>query len=263
MGSAAMQGQLWSSDPETWAKLQEPQVLPFFRRTLDALEPLAGKVLLDAGCGSGLALSIAAERGAQTIGVDAAPGMLEITKRRVPSAELHVGDLESLPLADHSCDVVTAFNSLQFAENPMRALAEFRRVVKPEGDVAIAQWGEAARCQTEALFAQLRSLVPSQPDAPAPLALSGDGRLEARLVDARLHPYRWGEVEVVLSYADYDECYRAFVSAGPIVRVVGLAGEVRVRGVFDRIIKPLQREDGSIQQRNVFRWVISKPAARA
>ena len=163
MGSAAVQGKLWSSDPETWAKLQEPQVLPFFRGTLDALEPLAGKVLLDAGCGSGLALSIAAERGAQTIGVDAAPGMLEITKRRVPSAELHVGDLESLPLADHSCDVVVAFNSLQFAESPMRALAEFRRVVKPEGDVTIAQWGDAARCQTEALLHNCARWYPRNP----------------------------------------------------------------------------------------------------
>jgi len=260
VGSAAVQGQLWGTDAETWAKLLEAQVSPFFRGTLDALGPLSGKLLLDAGCGSGLALSIAAERGARTIGVDAAAGMLDVTRRRVPNAELHVGDLESLPVADHVCDIVTAFNSVQFAENPMRALAELRRVAKPDGRVAVAQWGDAARCESEVLFAQLRSLVPPNPAAPSPLNLSGDGRLEAKLVEAGLHPYKWGEVEVTFTYADFDEFFRAFRSTGVLVRLLGVAGEDRVRAVFEKYAAATQRDDGSLRQRNVFRWVISKPA---
>ena len=53
MGSAEVQGELWGRDPQTWANFQEAQMRPLYDATLDALEPLAGRALLDAGCGAG------------------------------------------------------------------------------------------------------------------------------------------------------------------------------------------------------------------
>lgn len=63
MGSAEVQGELWGRDPQTWADYQEPQMRPIYDAALDALEPLAGKALLDAGCGAGLVVRLAADRG--------------------------------------------------------------------------------------------------------------------------------------------------------------------------------------------------------
>ena len=52
MGSAEVQGELWGRHPQTWAKFQESQMRPLYDATLDALEPLADRAVLDAGCGA-------------------------------------------------------------------------------------------------------------------------------------------------------------------------------------------------------------------
>src|SRR6266496_4050677 len=75
MGSAEVQGELWGWHPQTWAKFQESQMRPLYDATLDGLEPLAGRALLDAGCGAGLAVRMATDRGAVVSGLDA-PGPL-------------------------------------------------------------------------------------------------------------------------------------------------------------------------------------------
>ncbi len=68
MGSAEVQGELWGRDPQTWANFQEPQMRPLYDATLDALEPLAGRALLDAGCGAGLALRLRGRPGRGRVG---------------------------------------------------------------------------------------------------------------------------------------------------------------------------------------------------
>jgi ubiquinone/menaquinone biosynthesis C-methylase UbiE len=62
-----------------------------------------------------MAAQIATERGAQFHGLDAAPNLLAIAGQRVPSGDFKVGDLESLPFPDRKFDLVTGFNSFQYA----------------------------------------------------------------------------------------------------------------------------------------------------
>src|SRR5690349_23221839 len=82
MGSAEAQGELWGRHPQTWARHQESQMRPLYDATLDGLEPLAARALLDAGCGAGLALRLAADRGAVVSGLDASPPLLEVARSR-------------------------------------------------------------------------------------------------------------------------------------------------------------------------------------
>jgi SAM-dependent methyltransferase len=258
MGSANLQADLWGPGARWWADLQEKQVLPLYRDTLGALAPLAGKKLLDAGCGAGLALSIAQRMGAIASGFDATPELATIATERAPNADIRVGDLEAAPFDDTSFDVVTAFNALQYAQNPMNALSQFKRVVKSGGFIAIGQWGEVGRCATEALFAKLRALAPPPPGTPAPLALSGDGVLERRLVDAELQPFSWGEVECPFEYPDLQTAVRSQLAAGPIVRVIRAVGEQKVQDVLAAHFGAAVQSDGSVKEMNIFRWVISK-----
>jgi SAM-dependent methyltransferase len=97
MGSAEVQGELWGRHPQTWAKYQESQMRPLYDATLDALEPLADRALLDAGCGAGLALRLAADRGAVVSGLDASAPLLEVARERTPQAALRTGDIQALP----------------------------------------------------------------------------------------------------------------------------------------------------------------------
>src|ERR1044072_5387231 len=57
---------------------------PLFEAVLDAAAVGPGTAVLDVGCGSGLTLVLAAERGAVTSGVDISPGLLAIARERLP-----------------------------------------------------------------------------------------------------------------------------------------------------------------------------------
>jgi ubiquinone/menaquinone biosynthesis C-methylase UbiE len=118
MGSATVQGRLWGTGPRDWAEVIEPLLRPVHLATMEALSPLAGLSLLDAGCGAGLALRMAAEQGARVSGLDASAALLDVARGRLPDAELRVGDIEELPYDDAMFDVVTAFNSIQYASDP-------------------------------------------------------------------------------------------------------------------------------------------------
>ena len=93
-------------------------------------------------------------------GLDACAPLLEVARSRTPDADLRGGEIQALPYADASFDVVTAFNSIQYAAGPAVAVGQLARFCRPGGTVAIGVWGDPARCETEALFARLRSLAP-------------------------------------------------------------------------------------------------------
>jgi SAM-dependent methyltransferase len=257
MGSAQAQAALWGRDARTWSTTMEQTMRPLYRATLDALGPLQGRRFLDAGCGSGQAVADAAARGAVVSGLDATPELLEIAGKRTPSAELRVGDIQELPYDGGAFDVVTAFNAVQYAVDPAAAVAELARVCRSGGQVAIGVWGDPARCETEGLFARLRSLAPPPPGTPAPLALSDPGVVEDLLAKAGLVVQGGGEVPFPIAFATLDDAWKAHTSAGPLQKVISVAGADDVRRVLDAVLTADRKPDGSLRQDNVLRYVIA------
>lgn len=94
MGSAAVQGPLWGAKARDWAELAEPGQVPFYEAVFEALKIDGDTRLLDVGCGAGLALQMAAQRGATVCGLNAAEGLTAIARERLPAADIRVGDLE-------------------------------------------------------------------------------------------------------------------------------------------------------------------------
>ena len=92
-------------------------------------------------------------------------------------------------LPNQSFDVVTGFNSFQYAGNPAVALAEARRVLRPEGTIVIATWGDPKEMEAAGVVAALKSLLPPPPPgAPGPFALSDEAALKKFAADAGLIP---------------------------------------------------------------------------
>src|SRR5258708_39290876 len=145
-GSAEVQAPLWSARVKDWAEVQELTARPLFDAILDATGVGPGTAMLDVGCGAGLMCQLAAARGASVSGFDAAEPMIAIARSRVPGGDFRIGDMESLPFADNSFDLVTGVNSFQYAANPVRALSEANRVAKPRGSVVIATRGRPEDC---------------------------------------------------------------------------------------------------------------------
>ena len=101
---------------------------------------VAGRRILDAGCGAGPIAAALRGRGAIVSGFDSSAGMLEIARRRLgDDADLRVADLAGpLPYPDGAFDDVVASLVLHYLEDWGPTLAEFRRVLVPGGRVIVA-----------------------------------------------------------------------------------------------------------------------------
>jgi SAM-dependent methyltransferase len=99
----------------------------------------AGLDLLDVGCGPGTITSDLAHLVApgRVVGVDAAAEVVAQAQGSFPGVEFLEADAYALDFADESFDVVHAHQVLQHLSDPVRALREMRRVVRPDGIVAV------------------------------------------------------------------------------------------------------------------------------
>jgi SAM-dependent methyltransferase len=256
MGTAQIQGELWGARARDWAELQEGAFRPLYEAAFDAAKVTTGTRLLDAGCGAGLALQLAAKKGASVSGLDASEALVEIARERLAGADIQVGEIEELPFADAVFDVVTGFNSFQYAADRVRALAEARRVARGGGVVVAAVWGDPARCEMAACIEALGQLMPPPPPgAPGPWALSEEGALEALAERAGLNPARSEGVTVVFRFADDETAVRGLIAAGPAIRALRNAGEEATRSAIAEAIKPHREADGSYALTNEFRFV--------
>jgi SAM-dependent methyltransferase len=250
--TAGTEGPEWSARAEGWAKHWGAFAGPAREALADATGIGPGMRVLDIGCGSGELCALAAERGAEAAGIDAAEGMIEIARRRVPGADLRVGPMEDLPWEDDRFDVATAVNALQFAADFAGALAEAARVVRRGGTVAVSNWG---RMEDRQLFAVMQALR----DGPSPARseIGEPGGLEALARRAGLEPAQAGEVEVPYEAPDQDTLERAFLNDA-VFGALQRLGEAETRRLIVEAAAPFRRRDGSYRFENRFRYLIAR-----
>ena len=91
--------------------------------------PRDGERLLDVGCGTGEHLLLFQKKGCDVTGVEPSPFMLEMARQKLGDrADLHLGKAEDLPFSDNEFDIVTLITSLEFADDPEKAISEAIRV---------------------------------------------------------------------------------------------------------------------------------------
>jgi ubiquinone/menaquinone biosynthesis C-methylase UbiE len=257
--TSAVNAQLWGSRARDWAELQEGQCRPVYLAAFERLGLGAGWTHLDMGCGAGMAAQLSAGRGADVHGLDASPNLLAIARERLPFAEFLPGDLEALPYADDSFDLVTGFNSFQYAGNPGVALTEAKRVAGPGGQVLIMTWGEPEGMEAASLIRALGPLMPPPPPgAPGPFALSDETALRAFASGADLEPQTVFDVPSPWHYADLTTALRAQLSSGVAARAIAHSGEEAVQAAYSRALEPFRQPDGSYTVGASFRCLAAR-----
>ena len=111
---------------------------------LGRVEP--GSVVLDLGCGAGTDLLIAAQMAGpagRAIGVDMTPAMLDRARASaaemgLETVEVHESLIESLPLEDHSVDVVISNGVIDLVPDKVAVFDEIDRVLRPGGRLQVA-----------------------------------------------------------------------------------------------------------------------------
>ncbi len=244
MSTKTIQGRLWSIAPQYWSKHFEPYFLPMYRKVLDQLKLTEDRILLDAGCGSGIFSSMAIETGAQVIGIDAAPGLLEVARQRNPQNNFMEEDLESMPFAANSFDVVTGFNSFQYAGNFENALLEAKRVLKPGGRLVIGIWDKPDMSDATHILKAIGTLVPPPPPGtPGPFALSEDGKIESICQGIDLKMVYKTKVTCPFLYRTIGDGVRSFMGTGPAAAAMNYTDKEIVEETITKALRPFRITD--------------------
>lgn len=102
---------------------------------------VSGQDVLEVGCGSGIAVQLFAEAGANVTAVDLTPWAVETTRARLDAFGLGgtvlEADAEQLPFADASFDLVFSWGVIHHTSNMNRALAELVRVCRGAGEIVL------------------------------------------------------------------------------------------------------------------------------
>ena len=256
--TAALNGRLWGTRAHDWAEVQEGQFRAGYEDVFNYLPLTQGAFYCDLGCGAGMAAQMASQRGAHVSGLDAADTLLHIARTRVPAGDFRVGDLEKLPFADGVFDVVTGFNSFQYAANPLLALTEAKRITKPTGRIVVMTWSSPEGMEAASLVQALKPLLPPPPPgAPGPFALSEAAALSDFAAAAGLTPMESREMRCTWQYQNLATALRGLGSSGVAVRAAEHTSQEAVNQAHTAALSPFCRVDGSYHIGAAFRWLVA------
>ncbi|MBO1336621.1 class I SAM-dependent methyltransferase [Streptomyces sp. VRA16 Mangrove soil] len=220
---------------------------------LDAARVTRGTRHLDVGCGTGSVVEAARTRGAHLTAVDAEPDMVTATRARVPEARAERAALPELPFPDDEFDAVTANFVLNHVADPVAALTELRRVLRPGGRVAVTLWRHPNAAGQTLLGRALEASGASRPAGlPRPeidFARTGEG-VAGLLRSAGLDDVH-GEELTWEHRADADTWWAGFTDEGigTVGSIIGaLTDDERAaaRTHYDRLAGEMTAADGRL-----------------
>lgn len=179
----------WAIGAEGWVRNEQifdAVFTPFTEAILGAAHLGQGRRVLDIGCGAGTLLEAAVAAGADAVGVDISPAMVDAARRRNPAATVVTADAQTADLLEIAPGVpfdrvVSRFGVMFFAD-PEAAFANIRSATAPSARLVFASWRDS---ETEMFSLGLRALTarlddpPGRPPvgAPGPLGLATADRI--------------------------------------------------------------------------------------
>ncbi|OUM02604.1 class I SAM-dependent methyltransferase [Variovorax sp. JS1663] len=213
----------WDLAASDYEPLWQAQLAPAHEAVLARAALRPGEQVLDVACGTGLVSQAAAEAvgpAGQVLGTDLSQRMVEAARARAARrglAQLRFMrmDAEQLALPEAGFDVALCALGLMYVPDPEKALRELRRVLRPGGRLALAVWGERARCGWAALFPIIDAEVRSEV-CPLFFRLGQQDTLARLCAEAGFARVEQQRIATTLCYADGDAaCGAAFVG-GPV-----------------------------------------------
>ena len=183
----------------------------------DAAGLKPGHRALDVACGAGQPSATAAERvrpGGRVIATDLSPDMVAVTRRTaqrlgLDNLEVQEMDAQALTFPDESFDAATCRFGLMFCPDPVKAVSEIRRVLKPGARFATAVWDVPARnpffTAITSVLAEFVPVPPPDPTAPGVFRLAPPGELERVLKAGGFSNVAVEARPITLTYGSLDE----------------------------------------------------------
>ena len=216
----------------TWIAGDFGQIAKYYTNEADAfinrLKLRPGMKVLDVACGTGNLALPAARAGAEVTGVDIAPNLVEQARENAKREGLNVqfdeGDAEAMPYADASFDAVMTMFGAMFAPRPELVASELKRVCRPGGFIAMANWTPSGFIGQ--MFKTMGSHVPPPPNMPPPPMWGVEENVRQRFgegiskLETKLQTVTW---VFPFSPAETVEHFRLYY--GPTQKAFGLLDE--------------------------------------
>jgi len=143
-----------------------------------------GSRVLDVACGTGNLALIAARQGCQVQGIDIAGNLIKQARVRAAHLELRVdfkeADAEALPFDERQFDLAVSMFGVMFTPQPDLAVKELRRVTRPGGQIALANWTPEGFIGK--MFKLFKAHLPPPPaGVPSPMAWGDESTVRERL----------------------------------------------------------------------------------
>ncbi|MFJ4469412.1 SAM-dependent methyltransferase [Streptomyces sp. NPDC089424] len=265
-----------------WSEIQERMLVPLYEAVYERLDVGPGTRLLGLGCGSGLALLMAAARGAAVTGVESSsperlalagerllPGAAEPARpsaraaraRLVQGSPGDAGPEEADGARAAPYTVVTSFEPIGCLAGDAEGLAELLAAATPLAGrgvpVVLAGWGPPERCATSSVLRVATKLVdPLRGGGSWRPALRDD--LEEVAERAGLRPDGSGRVACPFGYADVDSAVRGLLSTGLFDAAIAATDQEQVDKELAEALHQHRRPDGTVWMPNVFRYLIAR-----
>ena len=212
----------WDRAVPSYEALWEPVLRRCADQAVALATPRPGEHALDIACGAGavtLPLAEAVGPSGAVLAVDLSGEMVRRTAERVAERGLDNVttarmDAERLDIADQTQDIVTCVLGLMYPADPLAALREMWRVLRPGGRCVAAVWGRRDRCGWREVFPIVDARVASEV-CPLFFALGGDGALTGAMAAAGFTDLHEQRVTETLRWADGTDACTAMLAGGP------------------------------------------------
>jgi SAM-dependent methyltransferase len=224
-----------------WVALQERidrAFAPFSAAALASAAPKSGEAVLDIGCGCGatvLDLAGAVGSSGAVLGIDISRTMLAHAEQRtkahsLPAARFIVADASTHAFDENSIDLAFSRFGVMFFDDPIAALANVRRSLRPNGRFVFVCWRDlAANPWFHVPVEAVRPHVPRQPkldpEAPGPLAFADPDRLRGILQQAGFGDVNIDALDAKLLFGSRASATELLSQVGPATRLLAGADE--------------------------------------
>jgi SAM-dependent methyltransferase len=217
---------------------------------LDWITPPSGARWVDVGCGNGAFTENVVERcaPAHVDAIDPAEGQLAFARTRLPGAPVtwRQGDAQELPYPDAAYDVAVMALVIFFVPDPVKGVAEMKRVTKPGGLIAAYAWDILGGGFPYAALRDEMERVGLQPANPPSVEAAKLENLSALWTGAGLVDVETREIHVERTYPDFDTFWKIAQTGPRVAPALSSTGSGNVEKVKRRLAERLVDPDGRV-----------------
>ncbi|HEV8283203.1 MAG TPA: methyltransferase domain-containing protein [Chitinophagaceae bacterium] len=246
----------WDKAVRHYENFWQRQLKPAQDKLLEMASLHRGEKLIDIACGTGLVSFPAAEKlgpDGFVLATDISDGMIKsgadlAKEKNYQNIKFERMDAEELKVSDEEYDVALCALGLMYFPDPVKALKEMYRVIKPDGRAVGAVWGQRDHCGWSAVFEIVDKRVHSEV-CPLFFNLGNSDMLKRNFEAAGFSNVHFERLNADLIYHSDDEACGAAFAGGPVALAYNKFSEQvkkEAHAEYLDSIKPFRRDNGYV-----------------